>query len=157
MSLIKSVEHLARGAVGTALGAARHPIGTTAQVVGFAKGVASSGIGLVRGNGVPEQRASAAEAEATTVPEAAAPRPEPDIPGPDIVLKAVPTADELPEPVVIYADDDPAPETGEAFQTEPKPTTRADSTGGAAGDRFEAEDEADEALEDLEDLDGPAT
>jgi hypothetical protein len=117
---------------------------TTAQAVGFAKGLAESGIDVVRRRGAAPE------------PEAAAPQPsveptrapEPDLPGPDIVLAAVPDPDELPEPIVIEADDHPGA-NGEAFQTEPKATTRADSVGGFQGDEFEAEDEADEALEEL--------
>jgi hypothetical protein len=159
MPLIKTVENLAKGTVGTAVTVARHPIGTAAQVVGFAKGVAGAGIGLVRpSQQVPEQRVNVSEPttpdpmQPAPTEKAAAqstPVPERDLPGPDIVLAEPPEPGDLPEPIVIEGDAQPGPETGEAFQTEPKATTRAESIGGLAGDLLEADDEAEDALEDL--------
>lgn len=158
MSLIKSVESIAKGTVGTAVTVARHPIGTAANVVGFAKGVADAGIGLVLPTQtVPEQRVSEpvvaepAPSEPEAAEESAPPPPavEPDLPGPDIVLAEPPDPADLPEPIVIEADDRPGPETGETFWTEPKATTRAETVGGQAGDVLEADDEAEDALEDL--------
>ena len=52
-----------------------------------------------------------------------------------MVPKPVPAIDELPEPVVIEADDAP----GEAFHTEPKAASRDSEHGGLPGDREEAE------------------
>ncbi len=156
MSLIKSVESIAKGTVGTAVSAARHPVSTTANVIGFAKGVAGAGIGLVRGPGdVPQQRAAEPAPETVTeteeVPETVVvtPAPERDLPGPDIVLAEPPAPEDLPEPIVIEAEDTPDPGVHESFHHEPHATTRAETIGGEAGDLFEAEDEADEALEDL--------
>lgn len=162
MALIKTVENLTRGAVGTAVTVARHPIGTTANVIGFAKGVAGAGIGLVRpSHEVPEQRVSepvpaepvsaepASSEAASTEESRPASTPERDLPGPDIVLAEPPDPADLPEPIVIEADDSPGPEVHEAFHHEPHATTRSDSIGGEAGDVFEAVDEADVALEDL--------
>jgi len=54
---------------------------------------------------------------------------------PEVVPKPVPAIDELPEPVVIEADDTP----GEAFHTEPKAASRDSEHGGLPGDREEAE------------------
>ena len=54
---------------------------------------------------------------------------------PEVVPKPVPAIDELPEPVVIEADDVP----GEAFHTEPKAASRDSEHGGLPGDREEAE------------------
>ncbi len=58
MSLIKSVESIAKGTVGTAVTAARHPTAPPPTVVGFVKGTAGAGIGLVRTRirALPEQR-----------------------------------------------------------------------------------------------------
>jgi hypothetical protein len=54
---------------------------------------------------------------------------------PEVVPKPVPEIDELPEPIVIEADDSPA----EAFHTEPKAASRDSEHGGSPGDREEAE------------------
>ncbi len=54
---------------------------------------------------------------------------------PEVVPKPVPEIDELPEPIVIEADDSP----GEAFHTEPKAASRDSEHGGSPGDREEAE------------------
>jgi hypothetical protein len=54
---------------------------------------------------------------------------------PEVVPKPVPEIDELPEPIVIEADDTP----GEAFHTEPKAASRDSEHGGSPGDREEAE------------------
>jgi hypothetical protein len=165
MPLIKTVEHLARGAVGTATHAALHPVATAANVVGFAKGIASSGAGLVRPSGAPASRADQTPQQAPehAAPEQAAPEPdlpkpdlpepdlpEPDLPGPDIVLKGVPDPDDLPEPIVIVADDEP----GEAFHTEPKASSRVSEHEGLPGDREEVEQYAEEVVDpDAPDID----
>jgi hypothetical protein len=144
MPLIKTVETLARGAVGTAAHVARHPLGAAANVAGFAKGVVGSGVGLAHGDGAstsvpetseqsaPEATSSQPSAPAVADEPAASPAPpEKKIPGPDIVLAGVPDPGDLPEPIVIYADDEPAPGTGEAFQTEPKAGSRTSRVGGS--------------------------
>ncbi len=159
MAVIKTVGDLTRGAVSTAYSAARHPVSTVAVTAGFVKGAAGAGVGLLKGGvtgHTPQPRADdpgpvpAVTPTETEVPEPAAvvEVPERDLPGPDIVLKEVPNPDDLPEPIVIEAVDDPDPAEHEAFQTEPKATTRADSVGGEAADVLEAEDEVDEALEE---------
>ena len=53
--------------------------------------------------------------------------------------------DDLPEPVVIHADDG----AGEAFQTEPKAASRDSDHGGGAGDREEAEGYLEEIPDEL--------
>lgn len=161
--MIKTIESLARGAVATAYSAARHPVTTAAATAGFVKGAAEASVGLVRttiSGHTPqpqaEESAPAPAATPSTPDHPDRPQPEVDvdprdqIPGPDVVAAQVPTIDELPEPIVIRADDAFYPEqTQESFHHEPHATTRADTIGHQAGDVFEAEDEADDALEDL--------
>jgi len=87
---------------------------------------------------VPAQRL-----EPSAEPEAAKPAATEtlDVPRePEVVPKPVPAIDELPEPIVIEADDVP----GEAFHTEPKAATRDSEHGGLPGDREEAEGYAEE-------------
>ena len=52
-----------------------------------------------------------------------------------MVPKPVPSIEDLPEPDVIWADDD----LGEPVHTEPKAASRDSEHGGAAGDREEAD------------------
>ena len=63
-----------------------------------------------------------------------------------MVPKPVPSIEDLPEPDVIWADDD----LGEAVHTEPKAASRDSEHGGLAGDREEADGYAEEIL--LEDI-----
>jgi hypothetical protein len=83
--------------------------------------------------------AKKAPAKKTTAKKAAAKKPAEDprdqIPGPDLAAFAPPAPEDLPEPVVIVADDD-AGTPGEAFQNEPKAATRESARGGT-GDREE--------------------
>ena len=158
---IKTVGVLARGAVGTAWSAARHPVSTAALTAGLVKGAAEAGVGLVRSTitgRVPQPRSEesgpAPAVSPDTVTEEDVPEPEAvvdaheiDLPGPDIVLAEVPDPADLPEPIVIEAEDEPH----ESFHHEPHATTRADTIGHEAGDVLEAEDEAEEALEELSD------
>ena len=58
-----------------------------------------------------------------------------------MVPKPVPEIDELPEPIVITAEDEP----GEEFHTEPKAASRDSEHGGTPGDREEVEGYAEEA------------
>ena len=156
MTLRTTVGTLAQGAVSSAVSAVRHPISTASMAAGLVKGTAEASVdlvrGVVRGQGpvdekvadrvddrvekpveVPTQREdTAAEAE---VAQPAATETV-DLPRePEVVPKPVPEIDELPEPVVIEADDAP----GEAFHTEPKAASRDSEHGGLPGDREEAE------------------
>jgi hypothetical protein len=82
---------------------------------------------------VPSQREGAGAGSAATEPAATQ---TVDVPRePEVVPKPVPEIDELPEPVVIEADDAP----GESFHTEPKAASRDSEHGGPPGDREEAE------------------
>jgi hypothetical protein len=152
---VGTVGTLAQGAVSTAVSVAKHPIETSALAAGLVKGAAGAGIGLLRStiSGQTPTPTSGTDLDATpadplddetVVPEPQARLrsvPERDLPGPDVVAAAVPTADELPEPVVIEAE--PALPTGgdlgEVFHTEPKAASRDSEHGGQAGDREEAE------------------
>ena len=165
MTLRNTVGTLAQGAVSSAVSAVRHPISTASMAAGLVKGTAEASVdlvrGVVRGQGpveapvekpaedqvqdqsedqveVPTQRKGpAAETEVAqpaATEAAAAPRE------PEVVPKPVPAIDELPEPVVIEADDAP----GEAFHTEPKAASRDSEHGGLPGDREEAEGYAEE-------------
>ncbi len=153
MTFKNLVATLAHDAVYTAVSVARHPIGSAARAAGFVKGSAGSGFdlvrGMLRGSGarqsdlvvVPAQRTpeQATEKQATQ----AAPAREAQV-----VPKPVPDFDDLPEPIVITADDEP----GEAFHHEPKPATRDSDHGDTGGDVEDAtgyvEEIVDEAAED---------
>jgi hypothetical protein len=161
MTLKNTVGSLAQGAVSTAASAVRHPISTASMAAGLVKGTAEAGVdlvwGVVRGPGqaddtvqdrvqdkvedhlegqvdLPTQREeTAAGSEVAADPASTetidAPRE------PQVVPKPVPAIDELPEPIVIEADDVP----GEAFHTEPKAASRDSEHGGSPGDREEVE------------------
>jgi hypothetical protein len=82
---------------------------------------------------VPSQREGAGAGSAVSQPESTETL---DVPRePEVVPKPVPEIDELPEPIVIVADDAPA----EAVHTEPKAASRDSEHGGSPGDREEAE------------------
>jgi hypothetical protein len=161
MTLLNTVGSLAQGAVSTATTAVRHPISTASMAVGLVKGTAEAGVdlvwGVVRGPGqaddavedrvqdkvedhlegkvdLPTQREGAdAGSEVAAHP---ASTETVDVPRePEVVPKPVPEIDELPEPIVIEADDVP----GEAFHTEPKAASRDSEHGGSPGDREEVE------------------
>jgi len=153
---VTTVGTLAQGAVSTAVGVARHPIGSASMAVGFAKGVAGAGLDLVRGPQADvEEHEDVAEPEETVsapvvemLPEQHDPRD--DLPGPDLAHFEPPRADDLPEPVVIEADDAPANgESGEPFHTEPKVANRDVAHGGPGTDFEKAEGFVDEIPEDL--------
>ena len=76
-----------------------------------------------------EPTAQAATVQDPAVQETAGP------PEPQVVPKPVPEIGELPEPDVIYANDD----LGEPVHTEPKAASRDSEHGGQAGDREEAD------------------
>ena len=156
MTLKNTVGTLAQGAVSTAVSAVRHPISTASMAAGLVKGTAEASVdlvrGVVRGQGpvdekvadrvddrvekpveVPTQREDTAAEKELAQPAATE---TVDLPRePEVVPKPVPEIDELPEPIVIEADDVP----GEAFHTEPKAASRDSEHGGLPGDREEAE------------------
>ena len=167
MTLRNTVGTLAHGAVTTAVSVVRHPISTASMAAGLVKGTAGASVDLaravVRGPGrvedrveekvedhlegkvdVPSQRdGSDAGPEATAQ---SAPSEVVDAPRePQVVPKPVPEIDELPEPIVIEADDSP----GEAFHTEPKAASRDSEHGGSPGDREEAEGYVEEIPSDV--------
>ncbi len=78
--------------------------------------------------------------------------PRDDIPGPDVVADVPPTIDELPEPVVIEADDTP----GEAFHHEPKAAGRVSEHEGFPGDREERDHYEEEIVLPVEEDQPPA-
>jgi hypothetical protein len=162
---VGTVGTLAQEAVSTAVSVAKHPIGSTALAAGLVKGAAGAGIGLLRdtisgGSPTPPSDTPVDEAPAGTFPRAAE-EPEPatlkretpepqapetsddprdNLPGPDLAHFEPPSFDDLPEPVVIEADDAPANgESGEPFHNEPKAASRASEHGGPAGDREESD------------------
>ena len=159
---VGSLGSLGQGAVSTALGIARHPIGTASLAVGFTKGVAVAGIDLLRGGSdEPEVEDTVAPSTPTLVEEPA-PEPEPEVvetvedprdelPGPDLAHFEPPSAEDLPEPIVIEADDNPAPngESGEAFHHEPKVASREVAHGESGTDFEQAEGFADEIPEEI--------
>lgn len=83
----------------------------------------------------PEEQAAAGSDSASPTRD--------DLPGPDIVGREVPEIDELPEPIVIEADDDAHQE---AFHTEPKASSRESEHEGLPGDREEVEHYAEESV-----------
>jgi len=157
---VGTVGTLAQGAVSTAVSVVKHPIGSTALAAGLVKGAAGAGIGLVRGtisgaSPTPHSETSLAEApaeplareaEAPQAPETPAPRVERDLPGPDLAHFEPPLPEDLPEPIVIEADDAPANgESGEPFHNEPKATSRDSEHGAGPIDP----EELDEYVEDI--------
>ena len=145
MNVKHRVETLAKDAVVTTVSAARHPLNSAAWMTGLAKGSASAGIGLVRDvvRGPVETAETVVAAPEPSTPAAHSAR---SAPGPDVVPKPVPTYDELPEPIVISAED----ETPDPVHTEPKAASRASAHGGSVGDR----EEADGYREEIEDEPG---
>ncbi len=164
MTIRNTVGTFAAGVVSTASTVVRHPVCSAARAAGLVKGATGASVDLLRSrlrgdatapgatpssSGVPRQRA-ASDAGPEAPAEAPAAR-ERDLPGPDVVARAVPDPDDLPEPIVIEAL--PEGEVGEAFHTEPKAASRDSEHGGTAGDR----EEADGYLEEIpyEDEDTP--
>ena len=149
------------GTASTAVGLAKHPIGTASMAVGLAKGVAGAGVDLVRGGRtdvhgpeatfVAEQAASPRASARETLPRrprrparrAARARTSPS--------SSRRSPEDLPEPIVIEADDHPTPGDGEAeaFHNEPKPASRDVAHGGPGTDFEEAEGFVEEIPADL--------
>ncbi len=147
-----TVGTLAHGAVSTAVSVARHPIGSASLAVGFARGVAEAGLDLVRGGnpGVEEPEAAAPSAPVEQTPLTVVPDPRDELPGPDLAAFEPPRPDDLPEPIVIEADDAPAnSESGEAFHHEPKPASREAAHGDPGFDFEEADGFVEEIPEEL--------
>ncbi len=151
------VETVTKRTVSTAVSILRHPIGSAAHAAGLVRGTAEAASQFVRGF---SRRDAAAPADEVLIPSQRGPSldevrhvdagsdsvtgtaVDAGIPKPQVVPKPVLSIDELPEPIVIEADDTP----GEAFHTEPKAATRASEHGASAG--------ADEELEDTYDAEG---
>jgi hypothetical protein len=173
---VGTVGTLAQEAVTTAVSLAKHPISSTALAAGLVKGAAGAGIGLVRNtitgtSPTPDSETDPAEAAAERLsPEAEEPAPEPvqqpaesaepakpakpaerDLPGPDLAHFEPPRPEDLPEPIVIVADDDP----GESFHTEPKAANRDSARGGTPGDHEEIEGYVEEIPTDDIDIETP--
>jgi hypothetical protein len=168
---VSSAATAVRHPISTATTAVRHPISTASMAVGLVKGTAEASVdlvrGVVRGPGqaddtmqdrvqekvedhlegkvdVPTQRDNADAGQDAAGQQA--PSEVIDVPRePEVVPKPVPEIDELPEPIVIEADDSP----GEAFHTEPKAATRDSEHGGSPGDREEVEGYVEEIPSDL--------
>jgi hypothetical protein len=135
-------------AASTAIHTLRHPISSAAYTAGVARGLVGAAVHGVTVTGhddqagrtqVPSQRAASAE------PHAAPPEPQ-------RVPKPVPTADELPEPIVIEAEDE---EPGEAFATEPKAVSRQSAHGGPSDTDAEIDAWAEEATRADVDVETP--
>jgi hypothetical protein len=176
---VGTVGTLAHGAVATAVSVARHPIGSTAHAAGLVKGAAGAGIdflwGTVSGTSptpssdTPPDEAPAqpldTEDDAPSAQEVEAPEtvqheaaeneapedPRDELPGPDLAAFEPPRPEDLPEPIVIEADDAP----GEAFHTEPKAATRDSARGGPPGDHEEVEGYVEEIPTDDIDIETP--
>jgi hypothetical protein len=102
----------------------------------------------------PAKKAAAKKAAAKKAPAKAAEEdPRDRIPGPDLATFEPPRPEDLPEPVVIVADDEAEP--GEAFHTEPKAATRGSAHGGPAGDREEVSGYVEEIVTDDLDIETP--
>ena len=162
MTVKDMVGTLARTGVNTAASVVRHPLGSASMAVGFAKGAAEASAQIVRSTisgRFPVGPNEAAEPDHAAVEESVAAKPplqeepleepvqeqtaqEPTVqepaagpPEPQVVPKPVPEIGELPEPDVIWANDD----LGEPVHTEPKAASRESEHGGQAGDREEAD------------------
>ncbi len=155
-----SLSHLTSTATRTATGAVRLGVGVAARTFGLTRGVAKAGAaaarGAARGGGhgpVAASTQGSAEPTVESPPAGSATQapedPRDRIPGPDVVAPDLPRAEDLPEPVVIVADDAPAPEPGEVVHHEPKAAGRVSEHEGRPGDREEVEG----YLEEVEDTD----
>lgn len=101
--------------VSAAVALARHPLNTAASAAGLVRGTAQASLELLRGRSA-EQPPSAETSETSETSESEVHGDEPGSaaveesveqtgpPEPRVVLKPVPTIDELPEPIVIEAD-----------------------------------------------------
>ncbi len=165
MKMPDMVGTFAAGVVSTTSRAVRHPVCTAARAAGMVKGATGAGVDLVRGRfrdtgSAPDAEGPGTAGAQTTVPSqrsGAAPTPPAapattervrDLPGPDVVGREVPDPADLPEPLTIEVGD----ETGEAFHTEPKASSRDSEHGGQAGDREEAEGYLEEIPDEEDDL-----
>ncbi len=153
MLTIKSTVAGLTNGVSAAVSLARHPLSTAANAAGLVKGTAAASIGLVRGRSVEQTPRTDVPSEvATPAAPVESPAQESAPREPQVVPKPVPTIEELPEPIVIHAEDS----TGESFHTEPKAASRDSEHGGAPGDREEASGYVEEIPESLDGLEEDA-
>lgn len=154
MTFKNTVETLAQNAVYTAVSVVRHPISSAARAAGFVKGSAGAGAELVRsllhgGRGtatdaiVPAQRRPEQATEKQKLGKQSS-----GVTEAQVVPKPVPDFDDLPEPIVIHADDD----RGEAFHHEPKAASRDSAHGDTGGDLEDASGYAEEISADEDEL-----
>lgn len=137
-----------------AFSAARHPLGTTARAVGVAKGVADTGIGLVRGAVSVTQSPDAAPEHEDAVQEAVE-RAEQEVQEPETSVEADdrPAGPPLREPLPAAPQRTPeelASAPVEPFATEPKAASRDSAHGGQPGDREEVDGYVEEAQPDTD-------
>ncbi|WP_027860089.1 hypothetical protein [Marmoricola sp. URHB0036] len=147
---------LVKGAAGAGIGLVRSTItGTSPTPHSETPPAAAPAEPLERDVEVPETEVRKAEAPGTEAPETEAPEtetaetvadPRDNIPGPDLAHFEPPSPEDLPEPIVIEADDTPANgESGEPFHNEPKATTRDSEHGAGPIDP----EELDDSIEDI--------
>jgi len=152
---------LVKGAAGAGIGLVRSTItGTSPTPHSDTPPAAAPAEPLERDVEVPETEARKAEAPGTEAPGTVAPEtvapetetaetvadPRDNIPGPDLAHFEPPSPEDLPEPIVIEADDTPANgESGEPFHNEPKATTRDSEHGAGPIDP----EELDDSIEDI--------
>jgi hypothetical protein len=150
---------LVKGAAGAGIGLVRSTItGTSPTPHSDTPPAEVPAEPLAREAEVPETEAPETEAPETEAPETEAPEteapettetiadPRDNLPGPDLAHFEPPSPDELPEPIVIEADDAPINgESGEPFHNEPKATSRDSEHGAGPIDP----EELDEYVEDI--------
>lgn len=139
-------------AASTAIHTLRHPISSAAYTAGMARGLVGAAVHGITVTGHDDEagRAAVPSQRAASTEQAAQPAAAP--PEPQRVLKPVPTADELPEPIVIEAEDE---EPGEAFATEPKAVSRESAHGGSSDTDAEVDAWAEEATRTDVDVETP--
>jgi hypothetical protein len=132
-------------AASTAVHAMRHPISSAAYTTGVARGLVGAALRVVPGgHDAPARPESTADTGPRPVPtqRAATQQTTTAPPEPERVPKPVPEIDELPEPIVIEAEDE---EPGESFATEPKAVSRESAHGGADADDADIDGWSNEA------------
>ena len=139
----REVPTLVRRAVTSVGTVARHPIAGTARAVGLVKGSAVAAPRLVRHvvAGAPAEPVTASPEPSVAEPPAASSG------SPDVVPTPVPEPEDLPEPVVISAEEDDAPA---AVHHEPKVASRDAAHGRGAGDDEQRAGFVDEIPDDHE-------
>ena len=125
MSVRTTAQSLARDAVTTTVSAVRHPVGSLALAAGLVRGSVRAARDLFRG----DQQHPATQPSSRVADQVPDQLPEP------VVLEAVPEQ---------RAADEPLPETGESFHTEPTASTRDSAHGETGGDLEDAAGYVDE-------------